>query len=392
MKIAILGLRSIGPESLGGIEKVVEELSVRYVKAGHEVTVFVRARYARNVGEDYEGVRLKALPAIYTKHLEAITNTVAAILYSLRGFDVIHINALGPALLAFIPRLFGKKVVVTIHGQDWKREKWSRFASWVLRIGERAAVYFPQRTIVVSRTLKNYEKEKFGKDVVFIPNGVVLPEIGDAPVSNQLGLGKNEFVLFLSRLVPEKGCHDLIKAFQQLNTTKKLVIAGAPSHSQSYADQLRKLAADDDRIVFAGPLYGEKKDEAFRNACFFVLPSTIEGMAIVLLEAMGYGKCCLCSDIDENLEVIFPFVTNIDAKVEATRLLTAPKETPPENMFGSCFRSGNVEDLASNLKFLFENEDVVEILGNRARNLVADRHNWDRIAQEHLSVYAELVA
>lgn len=391
MRIAIIGLRTIGPTALGGIEKVVEELSTRYVESGHDVTVFVRARYAQDVGDNFKGVSLKALPAIYTKHLEAITNTVAAVLYTLRGYDIIHINALGPALLSFIPRVFRKNVVVTVHGQDWKREKWGKFARWVLRIGERAAVTFPQRTVVVSKTLRNYEKEKFGKDVVYIPNGIVLPTARAIEPTDKLGLEKDEYILFLSRLVPEKGCHILIKAFRQLKTDKKLVIAGAPSHSEDYANHLHELARGDDRIIFTGPLYEERKEEAYRNSYFFVLPSSIEGMAIVLLEAMSYGKCCLCSDIEENLEVIFPSVTRQEAIIKNEQYLADEGAFPVDDMFGTCFESGDVDDLLRRLDFLFRHPDLVDSLGQRARQQVADRHNWDRIAQEYLVVFGELL-
>lgn len=391
MRIAIIGLRTIGPTALGGIEKVIEELSTRYVESGHEVTVFVRARYAQDAGESFKGVHLKALPAIYTKHLEAITNTVAAILYALRGYDIIHINALGPALLSFIPRIFRKNVVVTVHGQDWKREKWGKFAKWVLRIGERAAVTFPQRTVVVSKTLQDYEKEKFGKDVIFIPNGVTLPAAQRIDSTNELGLGKDEYILFMGRLVPEKGCHFLIEAFRQLKTDKKLVIAGAHSHSEDYANNLRELANGDDRIVFTGPLYEKRKDEVFRNAYLFVLPSSIEGMAIVLLEAMSYGRCCLCSDIEENLEVIFPSATSEKAIIKNEQYVANEGAYVVDDMFGTCFKSGNVNDLMGKLDFLIRHPEIVSSLGQRARSQVAERHNWDRIAQEYLIVYRDLV-
>jgi NAD(P)-dependent dehydrogenase (short-subunit alcohol dehydrogenase family) len=116
VRIAILGLRSIGTSASGGIEKAIEELATRFVAAGHQVTVFCRKRYVQDVGSTFKGVHLKALPAIYTKHLEAISNTVVAVFSALRGYDVIHINATGPALLSFIPRMLGRKVVVTVHG------------------------------------------------------------------------------------------------------------------------------------------------------------------------------------------------------------------------------------------------------------------------------------
>lgn len=371
MRIAILGLRSIGTSASGGIEKAIEELATRFVGAGHQVTVFCRKRYVQDVGATFKGVELKALPAIYTKHLEAISNTVVAVFSALRGYDVIHINATGPALLSFIPRMLGRKVVVTVHGLDWKREKWGAFAKIALRLGSRAAVTFPNRTVVVSRTLQDYYKTEFNRGTTYIPNGVTLPGQQGTSVLSQFGLVPDEYILFLSRLVPEKGCHTLIQAFRGLDTRKKLVIVGAHSHSEEYADSLRRLAEGDNRIVFTGPLYDDDKDTIYRGAYFFVLPSTIEGMALVLLEAMSFGKCCLCSDIDENLELISP----------------QPSSSTPEDPYGVRFVSGDVPNLTKRMASLLRDPVAVQTVGQRAYQRVATEFDWGRIAEQYLSVF-----
>ncbi len=373
MKIAVLGLRSIGTPGSGGIEKAVEELAVRHVAAGHDVTVFCRARYAKDAGPVFRGVKIRALPAIYTKHLEAISNTVVAIGHALTGYDIVHVNATGPALLSFMPRLFGSKVVVTVHGLDWKREKWGGFASATLRFGAWASGAFPDRTIVVSKTLLRHYRDTYRRVVNYIPNGVSLPPAsGAAPES--IGLVPGEYVLFLSRLVPEKGCHTLIEAFRRLDTQKKLVIVGDHSHSEDYAANLQRLADGDPRIVFMGPLYGDAKDAAYRGACLFVLPSTIEGMALVLLEALSYGKGCLCSDIDENVEVIDPSFDAPGAEI-------AP--------VAERFRTGDVADLARALDALLKDPARVAALGAAGRSHVERAFNWDRIARQYLEVYEE---
>lgn len=352
---------------MGGIEKAIEELSTRLVKLGHEVTVFTRARYDDHDNSDFQGVRLRRLPAIYTKHLEAISNTIVAVSCALRGFDIVHINATGPALLSFLPRLFGRKVVVTVHGLDWKREKWGAFAKIWLRIGSWAAVTFPHRTVVVSKTLKQYYCDEFRQDVIYIPNGVTLPDMSRIrSVENPLGMAKGSYVLFLSRLVPEKGCHTLIAAFRRLVTDLKLVIVGPPTHSEEYASRLRQLAEGDPRIFFAGPQFGPQKEALFRDAYLFVLPSTIEGMAIVLLEAMSFGAGCLCSDIPENVEVVDPsFGSPVAAK----------------------FRTDDVDDLASQLENLLKHPELVSRLGQRAKAHVATSFNWDEIARQYDVTY-----
>lgn len=367
MKIAFIGLRAIGSSAAGGIEKAIEELSTRLVKLGHEVTVFTRARYDTYPGDEFEGVKLRRLPAIYTKHLEAISNTVVAVFHALRGYDVVHINATGPALLAFLPRLFGRKVVVTVHGLDWKREKWGSFAKLWLRLGAWASAAFPHRTIVVSRTLEAHYRDHFGRSVTYIPNGVTLPdpEILRA-AKHPLGLAKGSYILFLSRLVPEKGCHTLISAFRQLATDKKLVIVGPTTHTDDYEAQLRQLAAGDPRIIFAGAQFGEAKDALFRDAYLFVLPSTIEGMALVLLEAMSFGTGCLCSDIPENLEVI---------------------QTPDGNFVGAYFSTDSPESLARNLEKLLTNSQLLMQLGAAGRDYVAATFDWDVIARQYQDTY-----
>lgn len=373
MKIAFIGLRAIGSPAAGGIEKAVEELSTRLVQLGHEVTVFTRAKYDTQAGGEFQGVKLKRLPAIYTKHLEAISNTVVAVLNALRGYDIVHINATGPALLAFLPRLFGRKVVVTVHGLDWKRDKWSGFAKVSLKLGAWAAAAFPDRTTVVSRTLFEHYRERNGGNVLYIPNGVTLPDleaIRDLP--NPLGLAKGSYILFLSRLVPEKGCHTLIRAFRCTATDKKLVIVGSPSHSEEYAAELRRLAEGDARIIFAGAHFGHHKDALFRDAYIFVLPSTIEGMALVLLEAMSFRLGCLCSDIPENLEVV---------------------EMPSEgaaSYVAAQFRVNDTNSLRLQLERLLEDPARVAELGRQAYEHVASSFDWDRIVREYERTYKEL--
>jgi glycosyltransferase involved in cell wall biosynthesis len=315
-----------------------------------------------------------------------------AVLYALRGYDIIHVNATGPALLSFIPRLFGRKVIVTVHGLDWKREKWGVLARWALKLGAWASVAFPQRTVVVSRTLRHHYATEYGRETVYIPNGVNLPPVDTDWSVDSLGLIPGEYILFLSRLVPEKGCHTLIEAFRSLDTRKKLVIVGPPSHSQEYADSLHALAAGDDRIVFTGPLFGADKDAVYRGAYCFVLPSTIEGMAIVLLEAMSYGKCCLCSDIDENLEVIAPSATDGPAATAGMAARRIPVARQATVAYGVWFEVGSVPSLAQALRHLLERPDEVETIGQKARQYVATQFNWDVIAGQYAAEYRSVGA
>jgi glycosyltransferase involved in cell wall biosynthesis len=372
MRVAMLGLRAVGRGS-GGVERAVVEIGARLAERGHEVTVFCRARYAQAGGTAHRGMRVRRLPAIYTKHLEAISNTALAVCFACRGFDVVHIHATGPALLSFVPRLAGRRVVVTVHGLDWRREKWKWPAKLVLRMGAWAAARFPHSTVVVSRSLAEHYRARYGRDTVCIANGVSAGEVRPLERLKRFGVEPGGYVLFLGRLVPEKGCHLLIEAYRRVDTAKKLLIAGEAAHTEEYVARLRALAAGDARVVFAGGLYGADKDEAYGNAACFVLPSTLEGMPLTLLEAMSFGCPVLCSDIAENLEIAAPGAAGTGAGFAAT------------------FRSGSVEDLAARLAALLAAPEAARRTAAAARAHVLAAYSWDLAAERTEAVYASLL-
>ncbi len=385
MRIAMTGLRAIGQEGVpvdsppggghfldlfSGVEKAVEEIGVRLAAKGHEVTVFCRGRYNPTGMAQYKGIRLVNLPAMYTKHLEAFSHTFLASVRALGGFDVVHFHATGPALFSFIPRLGGTATVATVHGLDWQREKWGGAAKVVLKAGAWAAGRFPSRTIVVSRELQQFYAERYGRETVYIPNGI--SPVSPAPLERlrRLGLEKDGYVLFLSRLVPEKGCHLLIQAFRTLQTEARLLMVGGGSYTGAYVESLKELAKGDPRIIFSGALYGQDKAEAFSNARLMVLPSTLEGLPIVLLEAMNYGCPVLCSDIAANQGVVAP-----PGGAEA---------------YGAVFSSGSSEDLARQLRLLLEEGGRLKERAQRAQRYVAEAFSWDRVAEETERVYLSL--
>ncbi|UZP67619.1 glycosyltransferase family 4 protein [Desulfovibrio mangrovi] len=363
MKIAVLGLRSIGGECSGGIERHVQELSTRMVALGHEVTVFCRKQY-NNVGTEFKGVRLVNRPAMYSKHLEAITHTGLAVPSTLVGYDVVHFHATGPSLLSWVPRLAGVSTVVTVHGLDFLRAKWGRFASMVLRAGAWTSANSPSSTIVVSQALQSYYKQEFNCDAFYIPNGIDSPELMPLKMLARFGVDPGRYILSLGRLVPEKGIHYLLEAFRQIDTDLKLLIVGGGSHSDGYFDKLKTIAGNDSRIVFTGPLYGEEKAEAYSNAKMFVIPSDLEGMPIAMLEAMSYGCPTLSSDIPECKEV----VGGLDE--------------------GLClsFESGNVVDLKRTIEVMIRMDNLNEI-GMSGREHVISSYNWDMIVDQTLDVY-----
>ena len=384
LKIAFLGLRAIGqipradesssqptadPASLNvsGVERAVEEIATRLAARGHDVTVFCRRRYNQRRLESFQGVKLVDLPALYTKHFEAISHTLLASFRVLRGYDIVHYHATGPSLVSFLPRLAGRGVVATVHGLDWQREKWRGAAKLMLRAGAWTAVHFPHRTIVVSQSLQRRYAEEYHRPTVYIPNGVA-PAIPRPPDRiRRFGVKGNDYVLFLGRIVPEKGCHFLIEAFRGLETDTKLLIAGSSSYTDEYYAKLQAAAAGDPRVVFTGPLYGAEKDEAFSNARCVAQPSTLEGMPIVLLEALSHACPVLCSNIPENAEVL---------------RASADGSSP----YGFLFKSASVEDLRLRLADLLANNEGRE-KGLAGKAYVEETFSWDQITTQTEEVY-----
>lgn len=362
MKIAMLGQKGI-PASYGGIERHVEELATRLVERGHDVTVYCRPHYTRMSGE-YRGVKLVGIPSVRTKHLDTATHCALSLPHVLaQRYDIVHFHALGPSIFASIPRIFGAKTAVTVHGLDWQREKWGKIATWILKRCEHSSVFFPSRAIVVSRALREYFWRKYGITVTYIPNGTNLPHVREAETIREMGLEPGGYVLFVGRLVPEKGCHYLLDAFSKIDTDLDLVIAGGTSFSTDYVDLLHAKATGDTR--FLGYVYGDVLDELYSNARLFVLPSDVEGLPIALLEAMSFGNCCLTSDIAENLEVI--------------------------GDCGETFRQGDPEDLAANLSSLLADPDKCRSLGERARRHVLETYDWDGVTLHTEAIYCSML-
>lgn len=366
MKIAFIGSRGF-PGFNGGVEKSLEEVCPRMAERGHEITLYCSGAVSvRDL--IYKKTILKRMPAISTRHLETFSRTFLSAVDSIfRAYDIVHFHSIGPALLSWVGRLSSSKVVVTVHGLDWQREKWGLVARASLKVGEKAAVLFPHRTVVVSKHLERHYKNKYNKEVAFIPNGVNVekPLVANL-ISQKWGLSAKNYVLFVSRLVPEKECHTLIKAFRQIKTDKKLVIAGASWHSDNYAAELKKLAEGDSQIIFTGWAEGEILKELYSNAYLYCLPSTIEGLSLGLLEGMSYGLCPVVSDIPENTDVL-----------EGN---------------GVTFKTRDVTDLAQKMQELIENPAKVERLGKSAKECVLENYSWDRYCDDLEKIYQELLS
>lgn len=375
MKILMFGHKHV-PGREGGVEIVVAELASRMAAAGHEVTLYNRKRKhtAGEIPREYAGCRLEEVYTVNKRALDAPVYACFATRRAVRQakrerIDVIHVHAEGPCLFL---RKFGKpgskkrakmpRIVVTVHGLDWQRGKWGGLAARVLRYAERQAVKYADEIIVLTAADHDYFKKMYGRETTVIPNGVAPATPRAArEITARWGLTQNGYILFLARIVPEKGLHYLIEAWQRLAATRpaglRLVIAGGASHDDAYRAEIAARCEGDESILMTGHVEGERLAELYSNALLYVLPSDLEGMPMTLLEALSYGTTCLVSDIPACRAVV--------------------GEGYPT------FRHGDAADLAEKLSIALD--------GGLPIRGVAETHTWEEITERTLALYGGAV-
>lgn len=372
MRIAMIGQKGFGVgEGGGGVERHVKELATHLGAMGEDVTVYARHPHDESLPP---GVTVNVQGAIRRKNLETISHTFLATLDAIRrGFDIIHYHGVGPATISWVPRLFapGSRVVVTFHSRDRFHKKWGAFARAYLTLGEWAAVWFPHATIAVSHAIAVFARKELKSQVVYIPNGASLKDVGAADRLEPFGLSPRGYFLSVSRLVPHKGQHYLIEAFQtlcrqepELMGALQLVIVGAESYSAEYQSQLSRLASGNRRIRFLGWQSGEALDQLYAHALLFVHASESEGLPLAVLEAMSYGLPVLVSDIPENLEAL--------------------------HHTGFTFTSKSVPDLVNVLGGLLRHPRLLEQARGQSRDVIRQYFNWNHITEETRSLYRSL--
>lgn len=305
MKIVVIGTRGI-PDIQGGVETHCQQLYPRIAARGHDVTIIRRDTYVTpgNRRDSYRGVKLIDLHTPRRKSLEAIIHTTRAVLRARQLHpDILHIHAIGPAIVTPLARLLGMKVVMTNHGPDYDRAKWGRLAKTVLRLGERLGTRWSNRVIVISRVIAELlERQYRFTDSTLIYNGVVKPRAGiPADTLGQWQLTPGHYILGMGRLVKEKGFHDLIDAYAMLPDTirssYRLVIAGDADHPDAYSEALKRQAAATPGVIMTGFITGEPLQQLLAHAALFAMPSYHEGLPIALLEALSHRLDVAVSDI-----------------------------------------------------------------------------------------------
>ena len=362
IRVAFIGGRGL-VSKYSGIESYYEQAGHELARLGHEVTVYCRSYFTPPI-RTHNGMRVRRLPTIRSKHLETVIHTLLSTLHAMvSDCDIVHYHCLGPALFSFLPRLAGKKTVVTVQGLDWQRGKWGKVAARVLRWGEAAAVTLPDATMVVSQTLQRHYRDQHRRDTVYIPNGAAIAIRRLPRKLIEWDLQPDNYVLFLGRFSPEKNCHLLIEAFEKTQTDMKLVLAGGSSHTDSYIENLRRHESD--RIRFLPWVSGNDLEELLTNAAVFVLPSELEGLSLALLDAMAAGVCALTSDIPENREVI--------------------------DNAGFTFRRGDPADLERMLNLLVHNPELRRQAAARQRDRIKTEYRWPEIARSIERAYYKVL-
>jgi glycosyltransferase involved in cell wall biosynthesis len=302
LRIAHVGLKGI-PVTYGGIERVTDTLAQRMAQRGHEVTVYARQHYISR-SMRYRGVDVRRLPSWNSKYTDTLSHTLLSLLdVRRRGADVVHLHSLGPALLTPMARALGLRVVVHVHGQEWRGGKWGRAARLGFRTAEWPAVYTSHELVVVSDSLRRYYQRRFRRAATCIPNGVDLPAVAvsSQAVRQLTGCEPGEYLLSVGRLVPEKGLDTLLPVAS--GGRRPLIVVGEPDHSAAYAAQLKRRWSSE-KVRFIGGLYGMQLSQLYAACWAYVQPSVREGMSMTLLEAMAHGCRIVASDIEPNRETL----------------------------------------------------------------------------------------
>ena len=369
LSVAMLGHKRI-PSREGGVEIVVEKLSSGLVREGHAVTCYNRkghhvggSQFDAEELDSYNGITIKTVPTLDKKGLAAMTaSATAAIACAFKKYDVVHFHAEGPCAMLWLPKLFGKRCIATIHGLDHQRSKWGKLAKTYIMMGEKCAARYAHEVIVLSKNVQDYFMDTYGRKTHFIPNGVDRAQKRTPEqIKEKFQLQGEDYILYLGRIVPEKGLTYLVNAFKQVKTDKKLIIAGGASDTAEFFNELKALAADDPRIQFVGFVQGQLLEELYSNAYMYVLPSDLEGMPLSLLEAMSYGNCCLTSDIAECTQVT--------------------------EDHGISFRKSDVEDLRKKLQILCDDSQMVQTYKEQAADYICEKYSWEQVTRQTLNLY-----
>jgi glycosyltransferase involved in cell wall biosynthesis len=396
MKIALIGSRGI-PARYSGFEQFYEQFAVRLAERGHDVTVYNRSHFIKDVKKEYKGVRIVSLPSIPTKHFDTIVHTALSSLHALfQGYDVVYYCIVGNSPLVWLPRLVGAKTLINVDGEDWAREKWSGFAKTYQKWCERVACKAANAVIADAKGILTRYRQLYNHETIFVPYGANIRnklrlqvsgvgcQVADdekAPTIQQpinpstkpallevlqkWSLSPDGYIFYVGRFVPENAIDLLIRAFKRLKTDKKLVVVGDAPYADEFKKSLYELASGDERIVFTGYAFGDDYAQLSAYAYFYVQPAGIDGTRPALLDQMGFGNCVLVRNSAVNMEVI-----------------------------GDCgcfFDKDRLEDsLTEVMQELVENDDKVEGYRKKVTSRIENYYNWEWVTSFYEDLFLRL--
>ncbi len=327
MRIALIGSRGI-PARYSGFEQFYEQLSLRLSELGHDVTVYNRSHFIKDIRHKYKGIRIVSLPSIQTKHLDTITHTFLSSCHALtQRYDIVYYCIVGNSPLVWLPRILGAKTLINVDGEDWAREKWSGFAKTYQKWCEGIACKAANVVVADAKGILSRYRKFYNHETIFVPYGADIrtnlrykldknPDYlnmskNDNPSNFAMlpslikwNLKPNDYIFYVGRFVPENAIDLLISAYKRLKTNQKLVIVGDAPYSDDFKKSLYTLAANDQRIIFTGYAFGDDYAQLSANAYFYVQPAGIDGTRPALLDQMGFGNCVLVRNSTVNMEVI----------------------------------------------------------------------------------------
>lgn len=363
MKIAMIGHKDF-PCRSGGVEVVVYELATRLAQRGEDVTVYNRGKQKGHNKYDALGVHVVRSFTLKKQSVNAMIYSFTATIHALfRHYDVIHYHAIGPSVPLVLAHLFGKRTVATVHGLNWRVDKWGSFASRYLKLGEKVLARYADEVVTLSEEMHQYFLDTYGRDTALVKNAIsLIPQTDDRLLREAYGLEKGSYILYIGRLSPEKGPQDLVAAYKRVGLSQKLVIAGEMPDND-FGRELTALIDDDDNIVLPGFVSGDTMHALYSNCALYVLPSHTEGLALTLLEAMSCGANCLVSDIVENTAVL--------------------------GDFGHAFAVSNIDDLARALRETVDDTRLPEAVDAQMAH-VREHYSYDRVIDEMMTIYRKV--
>jgi len=364
LRIAKFGFRSIPPRpGSAGADTCALEVSRRLVRRGHKVVAYNRLYKNENATlTDYQGIELVYLKTINKAGFDTIIHSAKSTFHIIfhNTADIVNIGNGGNSIWGLFLRLFGKIVIVTQDGIDWKRDKWPWYGRLFLYISAYLTSIIPHMVVFDNPFAKELFEKKFHKKYMFIPNGVDVSDFyEDDTILKKLNLIPGEYILFVGRFIPDKGIQYLIPAFEKINTSKKLVLVGGSPNPSEFEKKIRSTR--DPRIIIPGFIYGNDMLNLIKHAYLYVQPSDVEGLSPVILQVMAMGTPLLCSDIRENLYV-----------VENTALT---------------FKKSDIQDIRTKILYALEHPEEIKELSSKAYEKVHNEYSWDNVTDQYIKLY-----